>query len=222
MNNTHTNGSVFVVIIVTLAIAIIGVLGFVLWQNVTNNESVQVNTEKKSATAPVELNDPYEGWKLYSSSRDGYSIKYPSSWFFTPETEGDGPYIRNFDPNNNSDGPRDGQYSGYPLGAKYLRVLVDKNENGKKNASTMSTTEWYSALGNVDIQDSDSTSYSANEVRPLTISNFQAKSVKNAFTETNEAIYLLKGTDLYSIWIYPYGSSSDDETKLILDSFAYL
>lgn len=222
MNNSQTQGSAFIVIIVTLTISLIGALGFVLWQNVINKESVQVNTERKVATAPVDVSDPYEGWKLYSSSRDGYSIKYPSSWFLTPEAEGDGPYVRNFDPSNSSDGPRDGQYSGYPLGAKYLRVLVDKNENGKKNASTMSTTEWYSALGSVDIQGSDPTRHVARDVKTLTINSLQAKSAKNEFTETNEVIYLLKETDLYSILLYPYGSSSDDEMKLILDSFKYL
>ena len=222
-NSQRQTGSAHVVIIIILVITVLGLLGFVFWQNFLNKESLVNNSGDNTPTAtPVESNDPYKGWKLYESNRDGYSIKYPSNWFLAAETEGDGPYIRNFDPENSSNGSRDGQYSGYPLGAKYLRVLVDKNENDKKNTSDMSTAEWYNALGTVDIQDMDPVKHLASEVKSLTVNGLEAKSAKAVFTETNEVIYLLDGADLYSIWLYPYGSSSDDEMKLILSSFKYL
>ena len=221
----NQTGSAHIVIIVILVIVVLGLLGFVFWQNVlnTNKESpVNNSTDNVSTSTPEETVDPYEGWELYQSGRDGYSIKYPSNWFLTAETNGDGPYIRSFDPNNSSNGPRDGEYSGYPLGAKYFRVLVDRNENGKKNASNMSTTDWYNTLGTVDIQDMNATRHLASEVKAVKINGLEAKSAKAAFSETNEVIYLLKGTNLYSIWLYPYGSSDDEEMKLILNSFKYL
>jgi len=222
-NSLRQKGSTHVVIIIILVFVLLGALGFIFWQNFINKEPSQSNPESNTSTnTPVEIKDSYEGWKSYESNRDEYSIKYPSNWFLTTETEGDGPYIRNFDPNNSSDGPRDGQYSGYPLGAKYLRVLVDKNENGKKNASDMSTGDWYDALGTKNTQDMGAVKHLASEVKAVNINGIEAKSAKAAFTETNEVIYLMNGTDLYSIWLYPYGSSDDEEMKLIINSFKFL
>jgi hypothetical protein len=216
-------GSAHVIIVIIIITSVIAILGFVIWKNFINKDSAPTNSENKTlAVAPVEADDTYREWKLYESNRDKYSIKYPPNWFLAAETEGDGPYIRNFDPNDSSIGPRDGQYSGYRPGTKYIRVLVDTNENDKKNASNMTTTNWYDALGKVDIQYMGPLRHLANEVKKLTVNGLEAKSAKAVFTETNEVIYLLNGNVLYSIWLYPYGSSDDEEIKVILNSFKYL
>ena len=213
----HQKGSAHVLIITGLVALLLAALGFIFWQNFIHKSAGEKKSVAITEDQTTADTDPYEGWKNYSSDRDGYSIKYPAEWFLTPESADDGPYIRNFDSNTSSEGPRDGEYSGYPLGAKYLRVLVDKNENGKKNASDLSTVEWYNKLGQVDLKNGVD-SFLAKDVRETNANGMIAKSAKSVFTETNEVIFILKGTDLYGIWLYPYGSMSDSTMKMIVDS----
>lgn len=107
----NQDGSALVVTVIILVIALIGALGFVIWNNVTSKEAV--NTQETSNT--TNKVDVYEGWNTYESNENRYSIKYPKDWIALKETVQDGPYIRNFDP-----ATKDSQ-DGYPEGYINLR-----------------------------------------------------------------------------------------------------
>jgi hypothetical protein len=68
MNNSRTQGSAFVVVIIILTIAVIGALGFVLWQNIIQSKNVTSSANSTSSTdtpnqSQVEIVvDPNEGY----------------------------------------------------------------------------------------------------------------------------------------------------------------
>lgn len=82
------------------------------------------------------------------------------------------------------------------------------------------TTDWYDRLGKEEVR-AGAVNYSPNDVKELNLKGLKAKSAKAVFTETNEVIYLLRGDTLYSIYLYPYGISSDPTVKLMLESFMF-
>jgi hypothetical protein len=202
-------GSAYIVIIIVFVVAIIGLLGFVFWQQVSKTK---VSTDQTNTTTST---DKYANWGTYQSDRDGYSTKYPQGWILIKETDSDGPYIRNFDPTPKT------THGGYPEGYINVRVLLTPDDAGFKAVSGLTTTQWYEALGVSDIQDGAVT-YKAADVKQMTVNGIPAKSAKSVFTETDEEIYFLKGNILYSINVYPYGASSDPTVKLMLDSFKFL
>lgn len=198
-----------VVVIIVVVATIVGVLGFIFWQNFMSDKTP--NTHETSNTAEPEP-DPYADWNTYESINGKYTIKYPEDWIALKETAQDGPYIRNFDPQSRQ------PQGGYPEGYINVRVLYEENNSNFKNLTGYTTNDWYEALGKVEVQ-SGAVSYLPEDVKEVTVSGLPAKSAKSVFTETNEVIYLLRGETLYSINLYPYGISSDPTVKLMLDSF---
>jgi len=63
-NLSKQNGSTHIIVIVILVIALLGVLGFVFWQNFTKKDPVTTTSEQKKTTSqPVEtVKDPNEGY----------------------------------------------------------------------------------------------------------------------------------------------------------------
>ncbi len=209
----NEKGSAHIVIIVILVVVLIGVLGFIFWQNFINKEAANV-AETSTGDNETEV-DKYAGWNTYTSERDGYGIKYPEDWIAISETDNDGPYIRNFEPTSET------ARTGYPDGYINLRVLKEENNTDFKTRTSFSTTEWYETLGKEQVQ-TGAVGYLPDDVKAITVNGISAKSAKSVFTETNEVIYFLKGETLYSINLYPYGVSSDSTVKLMLDSFSFL
>jgi hypothetical protein len=210
-NSQKQNGSVLTVGIIILIIAIIGLLGFIVWQNLTSKST---DTSTGSSTTETIHTDPYEDWNTYESINSKYSIKYPKDWQALKETVQDGPYIRNFDPTSKQ------SQNGYPEGYINVRILIEENNANFKAMTGYTTTEWYDALGKIQLQNGAST-HSPEDVKELKIGGLPAKSTKAVFTETNEILYVLRGDKLYSINLYPYGISSDPAVKLMLDSFKF-
>jgi len=210
-NNSRKQSGNTIVIVVILATVLLGALGFIFWQNVTNKTP---DASMAQTTADTENVDPYKDWNIYESINNKYSIKYPKNWLALKETVQDGPYIRNFEPNPNEERP------GYPDGYINLRVLRDGNDANFKAMTSYTTTDWFEALGKTQVQSGPITHLPV-DVKELKISGLPAKSAKAAFTETNEVIYVLRGDQLYSIYLYPYGISSDPTVKLMLDSFTF-
>lgn len=212
-------GSAHVVIIVILVVALLGVLGFVFWQNFIDKKPVAKSDENsKTEDTKSQPKDKYEGWKTYTSTRDGYSIKYPSDWLAINETGNDGSYIRNFDPSSR---PADDSTNNknYPKDYINLRVLKTEANDGIFLGSTAS--EWYAKLG-VSTVSLGPVSYTPDSVMVYTLHDMPAKKTKSVFTETNEHVFLIKNGALYSLSLYPYGASDHETVKKILASFTFL
>ncbi|MFZ1301839.1 MAG: PsbP-related protein [Candidatus Microsaccharimonas sp.] len=211
------SGSAHVVIIIVLVVALLGLLGFVFWQNFINKDTATQGTNDTVATTDSDKDvatDDYAGWSTYKSDNGGYSFKYPADWILVKETNQDGPYVRNFDPTSKQPA------GGYPEGYINVRVLYEADSADFKARTDYTTTEWYDALGKTQIQDG-AVGYLPAEVKDTTVNGLPAKSAKSVFTETNENIYFLKGTTLYFFNLYPYGASSDPTVKLIIDSLTF-
>ena len=218
IKNSHSNGFAHAVLIIGLVVALIGALGFVFWQNFIHKEPVRtelLKTEVSSKEAPV---DSSSDWKTYTSERDGYSIDYPKDWTVIAETEGDGLYIRNFDPASKSEGPKEGN-TNYPKGYMNLSVYVNEDDSNYRAQTGMSPSQFYDKLGKSEVGGAAVT-YSPNDVKTITVGKYQAKSAKSEFTETNEVVFILNNGKLYSINLFPYGTSSNVTIQKILNSFS--
>lgn len=219
------SGSAHVIIIVILVIALLGVLGFVFWQNFINKKDLptdrglESSKDKMSKIEPAKV-DPYAGWLTYTSDRDHYTVMYPKDWLVVPENNlGDGPYIRNFDPTTK----KKNEGAGYPDGYMNVRVLVQKEDSDAnyKAISGLTMREWYNTLGVKDVSDGAVT-YKKEDVKDIKVGTINAKSAKSVFTETNQNIYFMRGEWLYLINLYPYGASDNQTVKLIIDSIKFL
>ena len=79
------------VITVILAVALVGTLGYVFYQNFVvkkdNVSKTDDSSKNKSpgATSPAKV-DPMAGWKTYTSSKLGFSFRYPSDWTISNPT----------------------------------------------------------------------------------------------------------------------------------------
>src|SRR3990167_4397984 len=206
-------GSAHVAIVITLVIVVLGALGFVFWKNfidkkpIAKNDENSKTTDSKTTDTKSQPIDEYAGWKTYTSTRDGYSIKYPSDWIAIDETNNDGPYIRNFDPSSRPAEDRT-QNKNYPKDYMYLRV--SKIEANDANLLGATASEWYAKLG-VSRTSGAGVGYTfdPSTVSDITINGMAAKKSKTVFTETNEDIFLLHDESVYRIMLYPYDSSSN-------------
>jgi cytoskeletal protein RodZ len=208
MKKQNQNGSALVVIVIILAVAIIGTLGFVLWQNFLKPKpATETSQTNKTTTSTV---DPYKDWKTYTSTASNYQIKYPSTWLLVPETSTDGPYIRNLDPTTTG--------GGYPAG--YINVSILKYTDNS-NFSGSTATQWYDQLGTSDLSMGPIT-YKANTVGAYTVNNMAAKKTIASYDETDEAIFVLKDSKLYEINLYPANATNDATVQKMLTSFTFL
>lgn len=84
VKNSSQNGSTHVVVIIILVVALIGVLGYILWTNFLapkDEVSQQVVTSSKDSSGQVnEPDDIYKDWKSYKLEREGLSFRYPATW----------------------------------------------------------------------------------------------------------------------------------------------
>jgi len=214
-------GSAHTFFIIGLVVVLIGVLGFIFWQNFIYKDptypgAVKVVEENKGPETAKEY--PYIGWKTYTSQRDGYSIKYPSEWVVKEETIVDGPYFRSFDPSSRPNAPREGD-TNYPQGYISLQVWVEKNDDNFRTLWGMSTTEWYEKLGKEEVRSSSPIVHLPTDVKAIKVNGYDAKSAKASFTQIDEVIYILHNEKVYSIWLFPYGISSNETVQLMLNSF---
>lgn len=84
------------VILVLVVVALIGVVGFMVYKNhnkkATTNSVAATTTTKPSTTRQAKTTtqtpDPYAGWASCADSVEGSSFKYPSTWTLTGATAG--------------------------------------------------------------------------------------------------------------------------------------
>ncbi|HEU4967016.1 MAG TPA: hypothetical protein VFT53_06110 [Candidatus Saccharimonadales bacterium] len=77
--------SVVEALLTLVAVAVVGVSGYLVYINHNKTQITPVATNKASTPEKNGANssatvDPYAGWRTYSSSAGGYSIKYPPTW----------------------------------------------------------------------------------------------------------------------------------------------
>lgn len=77
MKNSKSQGSALVVVIVILAIAIIGALGYVAWNNFLNNKNPQSTVQNESES---NSDIPKPSTTTYTNEEAGISFEYPSGW----------------------------------------------------------------------------------------------------------------------------------------------
>lgn len=213
MKSSKSRGSALVVILVILGVALIAVLGYVFWQNFIHKPA---DTAVISSTNEKTQADPYKGWNEFDSLDGKYTLKYPKDWIALKEVGQNPMYIRNFDPVSKPK-PTGG---GYPDGYINFQVYREENDASFKAKTGYTTIEWYDMLGKSQLQNG-AAAYAPEFVKDMKISGLPAKSTKAAADEVDEVIYVLRGDVLYSIYLYPYGVSSDPTVKLMLDSFTF-
>lgn len=76
--SNHQSGSAHVVIIVILLLVIVGLLGFVFWQNFIDKKSTTSTTTTSTTTTATTT--PEATLKTYTESSYGISFQYPSDW----------------------------------------------------------------------------------------------------------------------------------------------
>jgi hypothetical protein len=64
-----------------LLVAAIAVAGYLAYRNMTSAKRASVTVSSPSASpSPIATPDPYEGWKSFTLKKEGFSIRYPSTW----------------------------------------------------------------------------------------------------------------------------------------------
>ena len=218
ISKTSQEGSAHTVIIVILFVALLGILGFVFWQNFIYKEPVKNDESSKIEDTKNQPKDEYADWKTYTSTRDGYSIKYPSDWIATEKTSSDTPYIRNFDPSSR---PAEDPIHNKNYPKDYINLVVLKTDANDGIFMGSTATEWYAKLG-ISTVSNGPVSYTPDSVTNYSLHDIPAKKTKSVFTETNEDIFFLKNGTLYNVNLYPYGASDNTTVKKMLDSFTFL
>jgi hypothetical protein len=76
-------GGAHIVITVILVIALLGVLGFILWNNFIakengNDSTKKIETKQQNPVTPKV--DLYSDWLDYKSTAGGFNLKYPKGW----------------------------------------------------------------------------------------------------------------------------------------------
>ena len=194
-----------ILIVVMFLISLVGVGIYLLIPRPT--EKPTPTTQPQKIVTPSAKKDETADWKTYTSTRDGYSIKYPQDWIVIPEKANDGPYIRNFEP---EPGP-------YPQGYINLRII----RIGPQIYDNLSALEWYGSLKKNGETEFNS-HYVMSTLENINFNGLEAKRVKASFSEIDEEILVPHGEYVFEIIIYPFGGSEDKIAKLILSTFKFL
>ena len=181
----------------------------------TPSAKISTPSAKKEQPKPK---DETANWKVYTSTRDGYSIKYPSEWIVIPESTGGGPYFRNFDPSSKP--PEDPPRINYPKGYLNVRVtLLKDNLCLSQDDNIIKSIDWYKKLGMPDEIICGGPKFESLE--KYQFNGLDAKRAKSVFDETNEIIILPHKNHVYEIILYPYGASNNETVKLMLSTFRF-
>jgi uncharacterized protein YpmB len=90
-------GNIQVIVLVVIAIAILGAVGFLFWKNFYSKKPVAVSSAKTNTRVQENKQTPrvnqapgsYIGWQTYSSSLGKYSLKYPQGWTYVEAKAGE-------------------------------------------------------------------------------------------------------------------------------------
>lgn len=221
------------VLIIVAVLVIVSILGYVLFQasNTTDSDNANVTTvnslanENTNAVANVNtvintnsatnvntsLNiNGSSDWDNYSSTKYGYSIKYPSTWFNLPNYGA--PDTDKYFSNKNIGAPLEMGLDGI-----WITIRVSENNEG------LSLSEWAS-------RSPGSPQSIISNVINITINDTPAIQQVEDYTKAEGteggyslATYLMKGETVYSIKSLTFNSETSDTYKeiynLMADSF---
>ena len=88
-NNQSGFSAVEAILVLVIVVAIAGV-GWFVWHSkqsadktLTTNSSTTPTFKKQTKAAATQTTDPYAGWKTATSTRAGFTVKYPTNWTYT-------------------------------------------------------------------------------------------------------------------------------------------
>lgn len=95
IHDSHEHASTSLkTILLVFAIVLVGTLGYLVWDFNRTADTTDFTTpiakKKTETTTTTTITDETKDWKTYSYATQGFSIKYPSNWYFTEETQGEG------------------------------------------------------------------------------------------------------------------------------------
>lgn len=83
MNKKQRGFSAVEVILVIIVIAILIFVGWYAWKARHKDDKPSISTSAAKPQEPMDKDknkDEYAGWKTYTSSGEGFSVKYPADW----------------------------------------------------------------------------------------------------------------------------------------------
>ena len=196
----NQTGSAHVIIIIILIAAVLGLLGFVFWQNFAKPKDNAASSATTSTTAKTTTPtaDPYASWLTYSSNRGGFNIKYPSDWKIFDASANGGDLVKLVSPNvtkeqNNSPDavnydvdvsfePTAGSMIASQLGAVAALRLSQKGSDYGQYA----TKKYTETINSINVTEFDMTAQSPYFAAVFTVgSNYVQLSFPHAATKVN-------------------------------------
>ena len=187
-------GSAHVAIVITLVIVVLGALGFVFWKNfidkkpIAKNDENSKTTDSKTTDTKSQPIDEYAGWKTYTSTRDGYSIKYPQTLSYKQESKKE-VWEMEFDNLNLRNYPEDEEWSKKDAISISLMVRTMQNPGDLKSwLEKISTTELIG--GTVGPSAVDFTNYKIGDINALDFHTGAERIYRNVAFYQNGNLYV--------------------------------
>lgn len=88
ISRKNESGSAHVALVVVLIAAIVGLLGFVFWQQISGKSKADVaqSSTKSNPAADTKPTTNTSSSKVYTDSKKGYAFNYPSDWIIGAST----------------------------------------------------------------------------------------------------------------------------------------
>lgn len=75
-------------LIIVLVLVVLGGVGYLVYKN--HHKTTKTTANNANTTTPTKKTtpqaDPYEGWKTFTSSKEGLSFRYPANWTIQTQT----------------------------------------------------------------------------------------------------------------------------------------
>lgn len=162
------SGSAHAVLIIILVIAVVGLLGFVFWQNFLQPKNEPVSTTNSTTkTESSSKEDVYATWLSYTSDRAGFTVKYPADWKRTDTSDTPGQLVQFTSPTtakNQSTSPDQMNYdvdisfentSGSMIASQLIAVTAFKESEKGGNISQYATKKYTETINGLTVTEFD-------------------------------------------------------------------
>jgi flagellar basal body-associated protein FliL len=163
-------GSAHVIIIVVLVLVVLGLLGFVFWQNFIDKKPAK-STASTTSSKTSTKNDTPANMKTYTNETLGFSFNYPSGWTISEDGADKSRAVTVASPATLSQKNTSPNASQYDVGVRY------EPTSGSSDGSTSSAV---AALKNGNASGSSSMSY-METINSIKVSEFDITNVQTPF-----------------------------------------